>query len=259
MKLKDLEGDGIMDLKLGLGIIAKDEISVVSNKLKSIGNLFDEKIIVVDRPDKSILYEFMRVSEEYGCKLFFSDEPEYARRNMYLENCSCHWILALDTDEEISPERIQRIKQELIDIPENVGAIRLSVINYIGYGRWVTTFSPKVIRITDKIRYNDAIYHPTVTHSVLKNGIKIGRSPQFIEHFGPLYNKNEFKKRLDRIYAMKRTIKEDEQNCFLFSMLAVEYMSIGNIKDALKYIEIVLNMGDDQDKDLPRFLKALIF
>ncbi|WP_234946043.1 tetratricopeptide repeat protein [Caldanaerobius fijiensis] len=89
--------------------------------------------------------------------------------------------------------------------------------------------------------------------------MKIGRSPQFIEHFGPLYNKNEFKKRLDRIYAMERTIKEDEQNCFLFSMLAVENMSIGNIKDTLKYIENALNTSDDQDKDLPRFLKALIY
>ncbi|SHF72871.1 hypothetical protein SAMN02746089_02461 [Caldanaerobius fijiensis DSM 17918] len=93
-----------MALKLALGLIAKDEISVVSNKLKSIGNLFDEKIIVLDRPNKGILYEFMRVSEEYGCKIFFFDGPEYVRRNIYLENCSCDWILTLDTDEEISPE-----------------------------------------------------------------------------------------------------------------------------------------------------------
>jgi len=179
-----------MNPKLALGMLAKDEISMISNKLKSIGNLFDERIIVLDNPSEDILHEFEQICEEYKCKLFFSDGLEYVRRNMYLENCSCDWVLVLDADEEISPKRIQKLKQELKNIPEDFGAIRVSVLNYIGYGRWVTTFSPKIIRISNKIKYNEMIYHTTVTQSILENGMKLGRTSHFIEHFGPTVRMN---------------------------------------------------------------------
>jgi len=213
----------------------------------------------LDNPNETVLHEFERISEKYECKLFPSDGPEYIRRNIYLENCTCNWILVLDVDEEITPKRVEKLKQELANVPKDVGAIRISILNYIGYGRWVTTFSPKIIRITNKIKYNEMIYHTTVTQSILENGMKLGRTSHFIEHFGPLYDENEFRKRLNRIHDMEHFVEKGKKDCLLFSMLAVEYISIGKIEKALEYIEKALSISADQDKDFPRFLKALIY
>jgi len=44
---------------------------------------------------------------------------------------------------------------------------------------------------------------------------------------------------------MERFIEKGTKDCLLFSMLAVEYISIGKIEKALEYIRKALNVSDD--------------
>lgn len=245
------------NITLALGMIVYNEIELVRKILNDVREGFDEVIIVVDRPDQNVLAQFSRLCDSYRCKLLVSDGTEAERRNMYLCECKCDWLITIDADEAISLDRISEIKRYIATLPDNVAALRLPIHNYFGKGRWVTTFYPKVIKIRDDVRYNSNIHHTSVSASILDKGLVLGRNPQYVEHFGSVINENELSKRLTRIRDMEKMLKEKTLNSFFYTMLAIEYISTGDIATAIKYIDIA--MEAEGDKDFTNFTKALIY
>lgn len=241
---------------IALGMIVYNEINETKAILDEIGNFFDEILIIVDNPTDETFLAFNELSKIYSCRIFSSTGLEYTRRNIYLNETKCDWIFTIDTDEKISLENLYKLKDFITTLDQNVGAIRLPIINYFGRGRWSTTFFPKVIRCKINLEYSQHIHHTSVASSVYKNEMVFERSPYFIEHFGPLLGKNEYTKRLKRIKDMESKLNMIEPNSFFYSMIAVEYISLGDLENGLKYINTAINASGD--KDFANFLKALI-
>lgn len=242
------------EIKLALGMIVLDEFDRVQNLLTKLKDEFDEVILVLDNPNPKIISKFETLINKFSCKIIASEGKEYARRSLYLKESFSDWLLALDTDEFISIERVLKLKNELKRVEPNVGAIRLPILNYFGRGRWTTTFSPRVIRLGANICYNEQVQHTTVSESVFRNNMLLGRSSEFIEHYGSIVNETEFEKRKRRIRDMKLSISY--ANSFFYAMLAVEYISLGDIQSGIKYIE--LSLKSKGDKDFANYLKGLL-
>lgn len=245
-------------MKIALGMIVYNEVKSVRKIVNELHNGVDEIIIVIDKPNKDILNEFNKIGEEYKCIIIESHGEECDRRNLYLEKTTCDWLITIDSDESISLDNLLKIKDFIVKgLPDNMGAIRLPIINYFGNGKWVTTFFPKIIRVNDNIRYNNSVQHTSVSNSIIQNNMIVGRFSQYIEHFGSLINKTEYYKREKRIYDMEGMLKKEQQSSFFYAMLAVEYISIGDIKNAFNYIQMSLRMPGD--KDFGCYLEALIY
>ncbi len=243
-------------IKLGLGMIVYNEIEQIDNLFSSISSEFEDIILVVDKADEEIKRKFNNICNKYNnSKVYYSNGLEYERRNIYLEKSNSDWILVLDSDEYISVDNINKIKTELGKIKDNIGAIRASIFNYFGLGRWTTSFLPRIIKLEKYIKYNENIQHTSVSDSVLQNGMELDRSSSIIEHFGGL-NNNEIEKRKMRIQDMENFISNTTPKSFLYSMISLEYISIGDIKSALVQLDKSLDVNGD--KDFTRYLKALI-
>lgn len=245
------------DKILALGMIVYNEINLVENILEKINLYVDEIIIVVDNPTKEMMSDFKILTLKYDCIIIPSNGDESERRNLYLENSSCSWLITIDSDELISKENIIEIKKFLSTLDNNIGAVRLPIINYFGYARWTTTFFPKLIKINSKIRYNNSIQHTSVSDSVTANGLKMSRYSKFIEHYGSLINKSELMKHQKRIQDLEQMIMKNQCSSFIYSMLALEYICVGMYEIAHKNISMALNKPGDRSFAI--YLEALIY
>lgn len=97
-----------MPLPLSISIISCNEESNISRCLKSAADLAGE-IVVVDSGSKDRTKE---IAESYGARVSHQDWLGHRdQKNIALGLCTQPWVLALDCDEELSPE----LRQSIID------------------------------------------------------------------------------------------------------------------------------------------------
>jgi glycosyltransferase involved in cell wall biosynthesis len=111
---------------LSLCMIAKNEEKQIARCLGSAKNFVDE-IIVVDTGSNDRTVE---IAKQFGAKVVsheWKDDFSDAR-NVSLEHASGDWILVIDSDETISKEDLEKIRQLIKD--ENGDAYKLTQRNY---------------------------------------------------------------------------------------------------------------------------------
>lgn len=97
-----------MPLPLSISIISCNEESNIARCLKSAADLAGE-IVVVDSGSKDRTKE---IAESYGARVSHQDWLGHRdQKNIALGLCAQPWVLALDCDEELSPE----LRQSIID------------------------------------------------------------------------------------------------------------------------------------------------
>lgn len=96
---------------LSVVIIAKDASQTLSACLKSIKNLADEILVVVDNrtTDNTAL-----LAKSFGARVYSRKFNNYANQKNYaVSETANDWVLSLDADEEVSPELAAEIKRVL--------------------------------------------------------------------------------------------------------------------------------------------------
>ena len=93
-------------MKLSAAIMTFNEERNLERTLKALADICDE-IVIVDSGSTDGTKE---VAEKYRAKFIHQPWLGYGKqRNAAIENCNGKWILAVDADEELSPELKQRV------------------------------------------------------------------------------------------------------------------------------------------------------
>ena len=122
--------------KISAVIITKDEEKNIERCLKSLD--WVDEIVVVDSgsTDKTI-----EICKKYNCTIVYSDWLGFGRtKKLAVNTASNDWILSIDSDEEVTPELRNKIK-EILTNPE-FEAYRVKrksfylgkMINHCGWG-----------------------------------------------------------------------------------------------------------------------------
>lgn len=147
-------------MKLSAAIMTFNEEKNLDRTLKALEDICDE-IVIVDSESTDRTEE---ICKKYGAKFIKQKWLGYGRqRNVAIENCSGRWILAVDADEELSPELRDRIKNiiESDDTSKKVFEInRLSVCfgKKIKYGGWGTSYAVRLF-LKGAGKFNDNTVH----------------------------------------------------------------------------------------------------
>ncbi len=120
-----------MPLTLSVAIITKNEEANLPRTLASVR--WADEIVVVDAGSTDRTPEIAR---ESGTKFFTREWSGFgAQKNFAIRQCTSDWVLALDADEEVSPELTQEIRALLAGLPECL-AYFLPRRNFF-LGRWL--------------------------------------------------------------------------------------------------------------------------
>ncbi len=119
------------ELPLSISIISRDEESNIARCLESVADIASEIVVVDSHSTDSTV----RIARNFGAKVYLEDWKGYAaQKNSALDKCTCPWILALDCDEEVSPE----LKENLIRAV-NSPEFNSYLVNRKAYylGKWI--------------------------------------------------------------------------------------------------------------------------
>lgn len=120
-----------MALTLSVAIVTKNEESNLARTLTSVR--WADEIVIVDCGSTDRTGEIAR---SFGAKFFVEDWKGFgAQKNSAIAQCTGDWVLALDADEEVSPELAAEIRQLLAGTPAH-DAYFLPRRNFF-LGRWI--------------------------------------------------------------------------------------------------------------------------
>jgi glycosyltransferase involved in cell wall biosynthesis len=120
-----------MALSLSVAIITKNEEANLARTLESVR--WADEIVIVDCGSTDRTAEIAR---NYGAQFCVEEWKGFgAQKNSAIAHCTADWVLALDADEEVSPELGAEIRQLLEDHPGHE-AYFLPRRNFF-LGRWI--------------------------------------------------------------------------------------------------------------------------
>lgn len=146
-------------MNLSAAIMTFNEERNLERTLKALADICDE-IVIVDSGSTDGTKE---VAEKYGAKFIYQPWLGYGKqRNTAIESCNGKWILAVDADEELSPE----LKQKIIKIINGTEDKKVYEINrlsvcfgkQIKHGGWGTSYAVRLFLKTAG-RFNDNTVH----------------------------------------------------------------------------------------------------
>ncbi|WP_120460102.1 tetratricopeptide repeat-containing glycosyltransferase family 2 protein [Paenibacillus aceti] len=214
--------------------MVKNEEHNIKDCLNSVAQYADE-ILVVDNGSTDKTLDILK---DFGCKVIYSDEYYFDRaRNLYLEQATGEWILAIDADERLTSEGMKQIRKFISNAPQIIMGAYLPFYQYLGTGRWAYIEMMRLFRNHDQIRYNDKKIHPSPRPSIDKLGGVIHRglySP--IHHMDSLDGKRTSKKREKYIKLSMEEIKDPG----IQVLLGNEYIAVGEYKKAEVNLEKVI-------------------
>jgi glycosyltransferase involved in cell wall biosynthesis len=150
-----------MALTLSVAIITKNEEANLARTLESV--CWADEIVIVDCGSTDRTAEIAR---SFGVKLFVEEWKGFgAQKNSALAKCSSDWTLALDADEEVSPELAEEIRGLLSGSPAHE-AYFLPRRNFF-LGRWIRRggfYPDSKLRLFRRgsCRFEESVVHETV-------------------------------------------------------------------------------------------------
>ena len=230
-------------MSIALLIMIKDEFKAVKNIINSIGNVCEEKIIVVTGNK--------RVKESGDCKiLYFPWHDDYSTPlNAGLRLCESKWVLRLDSDEEIDKINLKRVVKA-VNLRDDVWAYQVSQRGYLPekrvefgvkkvkkYKNYTNAVDDRCIRLFRNdprvfFQYNT---HETLYDSLERANLKYVRSNIVIHHWGKLNMKDKapyyYKLAKDRL----RRYPEEYQSYYY---LGVSAEFIGKLEESYEAFKV---------------------
>lgn len=259
-------------MTLALCMIVKNEESVLSHCLESVGGLIDE-IILVDTgsDDKTV-----EIGRRFGARIFFKPwENDFSRaRNVSLEKANSDWILVLDADEIISQKDHHNIRN-LIKDPhylgfaleprtygnnpnyrnwiQNTGAYREEK-EYAGY---VPSPHIRLFRNDDRIRFANPV-HELVEPSFTRHGLPYLNTSIPIHHYGKVREPARLEEKA-RLYLKigKKKAAADPGNPKALSELGAQYLELKAYPEAVSIFQQLEALKPD-DPDIQADLGAAL-
>ncbi len=222
-----------MNPKISIFLICKNEERIIEKTLKQAAKLADEIIIV----DSGSTDSTLEISSKYTDKIFHQDWLGFGKqKNIALNYCSNEWVLSLDSDEVLSDDLIQEIKDLYLPIfasdnnlSLNPNAFLIARKLFIGeaqvrFGGFYPDYQLRLFR-KSKGRFSDSPVHESVElllngeYSKDRTGIKKLKKPLYHYAYSDLNDlENSFSK-----YAQLSTKKKNPLKGFLSGIYTAFY------------------------------------
>ena len=233
-------------------MIVKNEELQLEACVLSFRDIVNE-IIVVDNGSTDNTYN---KALELGCIVYDgSGLSESEARNFSLSKATCDWIFIIDADERFEMSDRDLLFKTLVHADSQVGAIELTRIDYIGYGKWSEIPLVRILKNGLKIKYNNSLIHPSTVPSIRAIDKVILKADIRLHHFDILQQSRAPKKRKkykDLILCMLHNYYDDKEQkkdlTFdyiqdLDTYLGLEYYAEGEILKATELWKKVINKG----------------
>jgi glycosyltransferase involved in cell wall biosynthesis len=188
--------------KLALSMIVRDAAESLRACLESARDAVDELVIA----DTGSADETPATAQEFGAKVIRVPWQDNfaAARNLALASVTADWVLTLDADEMLDPEGASGIRELLESGP--TGGYQVTIRNYVlrledriwdrparandsrlpaaqSYPAYVEHENVRLFRRDPRIRFVGRV-HESVGPSIEGSGLRLGRAPFLIHHFG---------------------------------------------------------------------------
>lgn len=212
---------------LSLCMIVKNEEEVIGRLLGSVGDLFDE-IIVVDTGSTD---GTKKILSQFNCFVFdlkWQNDFSLAR-NYAFKKASCDFIMWLDADDVIIPSELEKLKQLKTELNPSIDVVMLK---YLMSGGELKYYRERILRRNMGFVWQDAV-HECITPkgNVIYKDI-------FITHLKP--TKPNSKRNL-KIYnnLIKNKVKLSARQLFYY---ARELMYNNQLKKAIVFFKRFLKL-----------------
>jgi tetratricopeptide (TPR) repeat protein len=151
------------------------------------------------------------------------------------------WALVVDTDEFVEAQSLVRLCQAIAPTSE-VCAFLLPVYNYVGHGRWTTSYSFRLFRLNRPIEYRYEI-HESISPSLVRNNLHwqyVNAAIQHLDFIKPVAGK-----RLRYKALLAKAIEKGEDLAFLKTLYAAECFWSGEYVSALRHLDDAIGLADD--------------
>jgi glycosyltransferase involved in cell wall biosynthesis len=250
----------VINRRLSLCMIVKDEEKYIGSCLKSIKDFVDEMIIV----DTGSSDQTVDICKSFGAKVFpFPWNGSFAdARNHSLEQATGDWILWLDADERVDSSDGKKLK-EILDYDDLLLSVHL--INFYGdHPDPYKTFDIAHTRLFQNnkgFKFVNRIHEMLNSTEVLKKhnaSSTIKSVPIKILHYGYLESVNAEKKKSERnINLLEKELKQKDYSPWMEYHIASEYYRLKKYKDAFDYVNRSILSFIKQLKTPPSLLYRL--
>lgn len=166
------------------------------------------------------------------------DELRNASLDLAREVDASAWALILDSDESIDASSAIAL-HALASGSDLVSAYLLPRYNYVGHGRWATSYSFRFMRIADPIEFSHSI-HESISPSLVRNNLVWSYADAAIQHLdflSPVPGKRGRYKAL-----LEAAIGRGEDLVFLKTLYAIECIWAGENELGLLHLDEAIAM-----------------
>lgn len=214
---------------LAICYLVKDEAAILEHSLASVCGVADE-VNIIDNGSSDNLQE---IAQKYGAKIIRNAELDFDKaKNCFFSASESEWILSLDSDEEMRIEDIEKLKDYLVTLPEDVRGVYLPRFEYIGCGRWAEIKILRVLKNNCGTKFENIAIHSTPSKSIKQGKGRITEMYAPIHHMDVFYKGRALEKRKRNIDRLVIVLEEDVHNYQLMNYLALEYSAIGDFDRA---------------------------
>lgn len=232
---------------LSICMIVKDEEKNLDRCLSSLKPLADSnlaEIIIVDTGSKD---STMNIAKKYTDKIYsypwtgnFSEARNYS--TLF---ASGEYIVTMDADEEFRSTDINKIIKEFSgDDYKNYNTLTLRLISYTDpelKGFAVLT-QPRIFRNTGLFYYSSSIHNQPILESPIQS-LDIE-----ILHYGYIMTEDIREKKFQRTATLlKKELEKNPRNLYYRFQLSSSYAMYGDLKEALKHVEIYMRTLKEDD------------
>lgn len=150
-------------LPISVFIIAKNEADRIPVAIRAVRDWVDE-VIVIDAGSED---DTVAVSESLGARVLFNAWRGYGPQKVFGEGqCRNNWLLNIDSDEEVSPELAQEIRDLFVQGEPACSGYTVPILPLYPFQDkghpWTAFHHPVRLYRRDKAGFKDALVHDTV-------------------------------------------------------------------------------------------------
>ncbi len=222
--------------KISACVIAKNEAGNITRCLQSMQDIVDEMIVV----DTGSTDDTTKIAEQLGAKVFHYkwNNDFAAARNYALEQAKGDWIIFLDADEYIVPEKIKNVRPFIEKLHGNrkIESVVCRMENTEGVGGPLRSSNPtvRIFRNSRAIRYEGTVHECIYKRGKPTQSVMDDKQLVVICHTG--YTQKTIPEKLLRNTAL---LEEDLANGIVrnltYHYLSDAYWRLGQYEKAVEF------------------------
>jgi len=249
----------LVNIKLSVCLIVKNEEKYLLRCLKSIADIADEIVVVDTGSDDGTL----EIARQFSDKVFsIKWRDSFSRaRNYALEKATGEWIFFLDGDEELTAESTGIIKEKLFN--NDCEGYLIKVLSYYDTGNQIEITPDVVFRLfrnKKEYRFSGAIHEQVCDNITAVNpSAKIEIAEDIcIIHYGYLPEEIAAKGKAERnIKLLLKAVKKSPNSLLDRFHLGIELFRDSQIDKALAEFLFVADKADLQAVYAPKLLRYI--